>query len=397
MSFAKRFLLMVAVMSAAGGAAIGLTVSTHNGLEGIPRRLLPVYEAKVAAVKAKDQLRKDLANQPHPRAHVHAAEHDFGLVDGGARLEHDYTIENVGDEPLTIAIESIGCDCVVGRTTDNEILPGQTGQVHLSWTVAAQSDPEPVEKVALVRTNDPIDPIIRLTVTGQLRRDVMVPAKVDFGKINPGETASKTFFVVSQQWDAFDVNDITSELAGFDWVATPMDDAEKLQELDCRSGWAVTVEASGSKTSDYCCTAAVSVTGPDGTSVDREVTFVGKMRAAISFYSDDLHSHEGLDIGTVRSDRDHQWFIHTRVRGPHRPPLQIIDVKPDALQASIESLDDDGREYRLTLTIPAGAERAEFNRSDAQGYVNVGDPATIGFDNWFPIHGAIVPARSSAP
>ena len=397
MSFPKRFWMLLTAMMVVGGVAIGITSLSQNEIEGIPRRMLPVYERRVAAVKAKAQLTADLTDQAHPTVYVHGDEHDFGWVDANTSVTHAFVVENIGREALTLDIESIGCGCVVGETNPEAIPPGQIGRVPLTWNVNDSAEPddftEPFEKAALVRTNDPLHPMIRLVVRGEVRRDILAPQKVDFGRVNPGTGASQTFFVVSQRWPDFEIDDVVADLPDFHWTAERLDDESKLDQFHARSGYAVTIVATGQRSDDYRGTATVSITAPDSRDIRREVALTGKMRAAISFYSDDLHSQTGLDVGTLSNDEAHEWFIITRVRGPHRPSLTVLDVMPESFDASIEPLDDRGRDYRLTLRVPQGADASVFNRPGSQGYVKVGDPSTLGFNNWFPIHGAIVSPR----
>ena len=81
-----------------------------------------------------------------------------------------------------------------------------------------------------------------------------------------------------------------------------------------------------------------------------------------------------------------------RVRGDLDRKIDVLDVQPPELKATLSPQSTRGN-YRLTLTIPAECPMVVFNIPEKHGFVEVGDPADRHFKNWFPIHGAVVPAE----
>lgn len=85
---------------------------------------------------------------------------DFGTVAKGARLSHDFLLQNQGSENLEIFRVVPACGCTAAEF-DRVILPGGEGRIHA--VVDTRSMIGPTERTLTVYTNDPGSP--RLTLS----------------------------------------------------------------------------------------------------------------------------------------------------------------------------------------------------------------------------------------
>lgn len=113
-------------------------------------------------------------------------EFDFGVMAPGSTGKHSFVIRNTGEEPLTLELGATTCKCTLSDLQDNQLEPGESTSIDLEWTVTP--DKKSFQQSAEVRTNDPLRPAIRLTVSGLVIRDIEFdPDRVTFGEIAAGE------------------------------------------------------------------------------------------------------------------------------------------------------------------------------------------------------------------
>ena len=122
----------------------------------------------------------------------------------------------------------------------------------------------------------------------------------------------------------------------------------------------------------------------------RTVSYSGKTRSPISFYSRDIHFQDGLDIGTLTNNKTHHFNLVVRTNGDTSRKIEVLDIEPKIISAKLTPLKTRGN-FRLSLEIPQDSPTTIFNMAEKHGYVQVGDPSDKKhFSNWFPIHGAVV-------
>ena len=96
-----------------------------------------------------------------PRARVVEPAIDLGSVFVGSPAEVEFVVANDGGEVLRILEASTGCDCLLAEF-DKTVAPGQTGRVRASLLTDQLRGV--VAKSVLLRTNDPRQPRITLTI-----------------------------------------------------------------------------------------------------------------------------------------------------------------------------------------------------------------------------------------
>ena len=387
-SLGKRILLGLGILGVIA-AVLGVLINTI-GYEpfGVPKALRPQFKAKIAKVKRQAEIIQSLDELHAPLAVVDHGSFDFGLLDPNSTSSHDFVVTNKGNGPLSLEVLETTCKCTVGKIEDDFLEPGESTTVTLTWTTSDQSDE--FEQIAILLTNDPTKETFRLTVTGQVRAALVVPETLDVGTTDPGESVVASFNVYSQLWDEFYLESAECDLPGFDWWTEPIaSDVPALEDADAKCAWKVSVSATGIRRGQLH--EDVQLTFRSATTdeaVERTVAASLRVRAPINFYSPQIHSSKGLEIGTLVSGEAHEFPMIVRARGQRDKTIEVLDVQPEQLQATLTPLARAG-EYRLVLTIPEDCPSVMFNSEQQHGYVEVGDPADEDFRNWFPVFGAV--------
>ncbi len=62
--------------------------------------------------------------------------HDFGIITKDQPVSHVFKFTNTGDEPLVIVDAKGSCGCTVPSYTKTPILPGQSGDIKVTFNAA---------------------------------------------------------------------------------------------------------------------------------------------------------------------------------------------------------------------------------------------------------------------
>lgn len=385
----KFVLAFFSTIALTGVASAALSLAVRYKPYGVPDHRRIEYEQKVTEQQRRHRLVEELADDAKPMAVIKNRIHDFGMLDPHTTTSHAFDVSNEGQHPLTLSVSQTSCKCTVGKLDQEIVMPGETTKVTLTWNTGYQTDH--YEQTATLTTNDPLQRSISLKVQGEIRAELIAPAHVNFPRADIGQLVETDFLVHSQLWNDFTIKEISSDLQAFMWSVEPvfLEDPE-LGDHEAKSAWRIKIAAVGSRAGEIAGTLTLTVV-PDngGDPLTRTLSASGKVRAPVNFYSNDIHKTEGLDIGTLVSGKEYLFHVVVRSRGDVARNLEVLDIKPDQLQTSLEPLSQEGS-YRLTIRVPADCPRATFNSPQKHGYVQVGDPQDKSFSNWFPLHGAVV-------
>jgi hypothetical protein len=167
---------VLALVLAVGGAAF-LVASFAKPAPPPP---LPVPEA------LKDQLGAnpfDLAGPgPKPKVVVNEPFHQFAAMILGTEKSHDFVFKNEGEGPLRLAKGRLMCKCTIPVVPDQEIKPGESINIKLTWK--PEDSNREFSKEAVIWTNDPANPKITLAIKGEVYDDPMsYPSQFSLGDI----------------------------------------------------------------------------------------------------------------------------------------------------------------------------------------------------------------------
>ncbi|TWU58080.1 DUF1573 domain-containing protein [Rubripirellula reticaptiva] len=385
----KRMMAGIAVVASLATVAGVLIATVSYEPHGVPKALRPAFKAKIAEVKQRASEVATISSSVRPSASLDTTEFHFGLLDPHATVSHSFTVRNDGEAPLTINVQRTSCKCTVGKLGSNVILPGGQTDVTLTWNTGYQLDN--YEQSATLETNDPLQPEITLTIQGDVRAELVVPSEVVMKSANPGDMPGASFTVYSQLLEDFYLDSAASDLPSFDWNVEPLSiDDTSLFDKNAKWAWRVNVSTSGKSRGKFAGDVKLTFKNANSDQVmTRTVKLAGHVRAPINFYSPDIHSKDGLDVGTLDSGKEHQFKLVVRNRVEASRRIEVTGVEPKELKANLTPTSKPG-EYRLVLTFPADCPTVMFNRDSQHGYVEIGDPDDKTFSNWFPVLGAIV-------
>lgn len=155
----------------------------------------------------------DLTAQVPPSSQPHAVlaevEHDFGTVSQGVVVRHTFTIRNDGAVPLEIRRIDMLQPSMKSRFP-SVVAPGAEGRITIEWDTTRISGELSAE--AVVTTNDPTRPDIRLSLRGAAIAPLAIePAPILFFSVYRDETASQRVSLVNNQSHAVAVNGLRPE------------------------------------------------------------------------------------------------------------------------------------------------------------------------------------------
>jgi hypothetical protein len=98
-----------------------------------------------------------------PRIRVEPEGFDFGKALPGKTLRKDFTIRNFGEAELVIESISTTCGCTAALSAQRRVAPG--GRTALRVMFETRNYSGTVERLVLVRSNDPETPVVQLRVS----------------------------------------------------------------------------------------------------------------------------------------------------------------------------------------------------------------------------------------
>ena len=386
----KRTLLIIGSLAAMITVASGVSLSVQYKPYGVPDGRRAEYERKIADLKDREYLFQNVDKLSEAIAYMPDTTHDFGMMDPHGTASHQFEIHNKGSAPLALKMGTTTCKCTAGKLGSSLLQPGEQTTVELTWNTGYKVDE--YEQSAILQTNDPTLPEIEIKVKGEIKGELLSPETITFPQRNVAETTHARFIVCSQVWTNFEVENIECGAEDFTWYAEPLNEHDP-RLADKQSAYAVEIHVITTPLEQgrFSGNMELVIRSQDGTkTLKRTVSYSGKTRSPISFYSRNIHRQDGLDIGTLTNNKSYEFHLVVRTNGDTSRNIEVLDVMPKIINASLIPLKTPGT-FRLSLKIPQDSPTTIFNMVEKHGYVQVGDPSDKNqFSNWFPIHGAVV-------
>lgn len=112
----------------------------------------------------------------------------------GEPITYEFSVRNTGEIPLVIQDIKTNCRCLGTESPDEPIAPGGMSTIALKYSLKEGQGSFKYE--ALVRSNDPSLPLVKLTAAGNTDVRVQItPKYVYLGRIVPGQTKTATVSV----------------------------------------------------------------------------------------------------------------------------------------------------------------------------------------------------------
>jgi len=132
-----------------------------------------------------------------PRAIVESAAHDFGNVEQGARLVHQFFIRNAGTSPLTVTRLALSVPGMTAKVKPT-ILPGTQETLTIEWDTASAKGP--IEGNAVLDVNDPAQPHLAFVLTAVINQAIeFLPYQAVFTSVYQGEPGRRTVRIVNHR------------------------------------------------------------------------------------------------------------------------------------------------------------------------------------------------------
>jgi hypothetical protein len=84
---------------------------------------------------------------------------DFGTIEQGTPVNHEFEFVNTGSEPLIISTVQVSCGCTVADYTKEAIAPGAKGYVKATYNAAKAGA---FTKTVTVQANSSENPVLTL-------------------------------------------------------------------------------------------------------------------------------------------------------------------------------------------------------------------------------------------
>ncbi|MDA0833702.1 MAG: DUF1573 domain-containing protein [Planctomycetota bacterium] len=109
---------------------------------------------------------------PYPKVQTEQASFNFGVMEPETDGEHLFTIRNDGEAALILRRGKSTCQCTRFDILKSEIAPGETGDILVKWK--PKNADRNFEQSLQVKTNDPTQTLVKLTVSGLVEPKVVL-------------------------------------------------------------------------------------------------------------------------------------------------------------------------------------------------------------------------------
>jgi len=140
---------------------------------------------------------------------------DFGKVESGQPVKHDFIFTNTGNQTLEIREVRPGCGCTTAGTWDKLVEPGKTGKIPIQFNSAGYGGP--VQKSISVTCNDAAQPNVNLQLTGTIWKPIDISPVYAIFNFGPDIQTNETRVVriVSNLEEPVTVSEPTSSHPAF--------------------------------------------------------------------------------------------------------------------------------------------------------------------------------------
>jgi hypothetical protein len=146
-------------------------------------------------------------SQQAPKIEFEELEFDFGEIYQNEQDSHEFVFRNVGTSTLKIQKVRSTCGCAAAVMSENELEPGEQGTIKVVFRSGRYRDK--VTKRIYVDTNDPAAPRVTLTVTAQVKIEVVVsPPGVYVGLLQRGEKVERSVTMRPVEADSFRIVEV---------------------------------------------------------------------------------------------------------------------------------------------------------------------------------------------
>jgi hypothetical protein len=298
---------------------------------------------------------------------IAGTDHDFGVVESGAKVRHAFRITNRGAGTLKLKAGSTSCSaCTIAEIQKSEVPPGDSTDVTIEYTAGHRRDP--FGQTATVLTNDRQRPRLELSIRGKVTSKLVAkPFELILGNIAVGESAAaetQLLCHVPGELKYIDHTFSNPDTARFFEVQVSSLTSEQLQAEKAQSGILVMLALKpGLPLGAFSQTIRFALQ-LNGQSFEHLVPIEGTIVSDLTIVGPGWKENPGvLTLGTVQADQGLRRDLTVLVRGKLREQLQIepLRVEPSILRVSLserKQLNENVDQIPLTVEITPGASPA---------------------------------------
>ncbi len=286
--------------------------------------------------KPKDEVKK--TQEGVPKLVLESQTFDFGEVEEGTPVEHEFAISNDGSAPLLITDVNPDCGCTAAVAESPTILPGEETVINVSFdTIGFYGEKN---KTIRLHTTDPKKPTVLLTLKGKIRREVeVIPPRFYFGSIQKG-TQNKMQGKVSLRSES----------------------KTKIIDIISRSEHVEIERGEIEKGAGEKFTIVLKDDVPAGVFRDRIVVKTNNKKQPVinvpvfaQIQGDLVLIPADVSFGLLDGPLEEQitGSVMLKNKGPHKLEIESIEAKNESLSASFERNDKTG-DYLITVSVRPG-------------------------------------------
>ena len=310
--------------------------------------------------------------------------YDFGSMAYGQKGAHTFIIKNEGQGPLKVKSAGSSCSCTLGGVKNgNNVLPGETVEVELTWTVKQKS--EKFRHWAEVSTNDPENHLMRFDVVGRVVEMYhMIPGgEWDLGELQTNEPTVFEGVIYSLAMDKFDVvrSECQNPLVSVSWEPISL---ESVKAENAKSAQKVLVTvAPGSPTGNLRELISLKTSDKMGGFLASFI-IAGRLKGPIVFQDIELRGvgwnpqTNTINLGNflARDGKKIKVYFYVRdVEGEFE--VQAIEQKFDSLQFTFNPVGrvvGKSKVYDVDIEIPPGSSATRIEDNMERVKLNLKNP-----------------------
>ena len=316
-----------------------------------------------------------------PRVVIKHPERDLGVIDPTDKCSSTFIIYNEGSEPLHITKAGTSCKCTVSVVPARDIPPGMAGPIEIeSKTEGIEG---PFSHIAAFRTNDPQQPDFEVRIEGEIRRYVAaMPHSIRLSDLKPGKPVELSAMILSDVWDEFSLENVTSTIDGLKWEFTPAT-PEQLAANEAKSGYEARFSVPGGQPSSKFSGWVEAEAMPTGLQAARiqgearrvRVTLAGKCESIRGVYGHQVDAEGVVHLGVLKRGQGARAKLLLKVRGEHRElNIRSIESTPDYLDVKVFAPSPEFKKkglYNIIVELPPDAPAGSHVDPDSMGTLHV--------------------------
>jgi len=303
---------------------------------------------------------------------------DFGSMERFAKMQHTFQLKNVGQSLLELSPSRTSCKCTVGEVSKHTVPPGEISEITVEWTGQTMLDSVDFAQTVEVGTNDPDQPVVRLSIKGYVTETVRaLPSELVVGSISSHTTFEARFLLFAFRDEHLEVLETTWENAEtadcFDVAYEPLTEEELAKEKGAHCGLAAMLTIKpGLPLGPIKQTIRIKASADKEALLDIPIKgrATSDIRLAASPQFDPARGM--LNLGTLERTESPKAVVHLYVTGEHRNEthLSVGEVEPaEYLQVNIgppkELNNGKTIQYVITIEVPPGLP--PINRMGGKG------------------------------